>query len=195
MSVLPLTHDDDDQSARAKPKKAPTAFRTISEVADELHIPQHVLRFWETKFAQVKPLKRGGGRRYYRPDDVALLRRIAHLLYTQGYTIKGVQRLLREGGGRLADDIPPPLIDDQDADGENEAEAMLIAEGSADDGAMAEEARPEPRLPLRFIPRSGPMQPALPLSPSAAEQELERLRRAMIDTLAELEALRALVRG
>ena len=65
---------------RARPKKAPNAFRTISEVADELHIPQHVLRFWETKFPQVKPLKRGGGRRYYRPDDIALLRRVSDLL-------------------------------------------------------------------------------------------------------------------
>src|SRR5271163_2402421 len=94
-------------AGRSRPKKAPNAFRTISEVADELHIPQHVLRFWETKFPQVKPLKRGGGRRYYRPDDISLLRRISDLLYIQGYTIKGVQRLLREGGGRLADDIPP----------------------------------------------------------------------------------------
>ncbi|MBD0270884.1 MAG: MerR family transcriptional regulator [Acetobacteraceae bacterium] len=79
-------------------RKAPSAFRTISEVADDLHIPQHVLRFWETKFPQLKPLKRGGGRRYYRPEDIALLRRVSDLLYTQGYTIKGVQRLLREGG-------------------------------------------------------------------------------------------------
>ena len=101
--------------ARARPKKAPNAFRTISEVADELHIPQHVLRFWETKFPQVKPLKRGGGRRYYRPDDIALLRRISDLLYIQGYTIKGVQRLLREGGGRLSDDIPPAPADEQEA--------------------------------------------------------------------------------
>ena len=99
--------DDAADPARARPKKAPNAFRTISEVADELHIPQHVLRFWETKFPQVKPLKRGGGRRYYRPDDIALLRRISDLLYIQGYTIKGVQRLLREGGGKLGDDIPP----------------------------------------------------------------------------------------
>src|SRR6201992_873116 len=99
---------ENDQASRGRTKKAPNAFRTISEVADDLHIPQHVLRFWETKFAQVKPLKRGGGRRYYRPEDIALLRRIANLLYTQGYTIKGVQRLLREGGGRLADDIPQP---------------------------------------------------------------------------------------
>ncbi len=82
----------------ARARKAPTAFRTISEVAEDLNIPQHVLRFWETKFPQLKPLKRGGGRRYYRPEDIALLRRIADLLYTQGYTIKGVQRLLRDGG-------------------------------------------------------------------------------------------------
>ena len=84
--------------APSRARKAPTAFRTISEVADSLHIPQHVLRFWETKFPQLKPLKRGGGRRYYRPEDIALLRRISDLLYTQGYTIKGVQRLLRDGG-------------------------------------------------------------------------------------------------
>src|SRR6202012_4331247 len=107
---------------RNRPKKAPNAFRTISEVADELHIPQHVLRFWETKFQQVKPLKRGGGRRYYRPDDIALLRRISDLLYIQGYTIKGVQRLLREGGGKLSDDIPPPTPDEQ-AEAEDEREA------------------------------------------------------------------------
>ena len=96
------------QDGHARLRKSPSAFRTISEVADELHIPQHVLRFWETRFPQVKPLKRGGGRRYYRPDDIALLRSISHLLYIQGYTIKGVQRLLREGDGALADDIPPP---------------------------------------------------------------------------------------
>ncbi len=77
--------------------KSAAAFRTISEVAEHLEVPQHVLRFWETKFAQVRPLKRGGGRRYYRPEDVALLRRIRDLLYTEGYTIKGVQKLLREG--------------------------------------------------------------------------------------------------
>jgi DNA-binding transcriptional MerR regulator len=88
----------DPDGPRARPRKAPTAFRTISEVADDLQIPQHVLRFWETKFPQLKPLKRGGGRRYYRPEDITLLRRISDLLYTQGYTIKGVQRLLREGG-------------------------------------------------------------------------------------------------
>ena len=80
--------------------KSPAAFRTISEVANELEVPQHVLRFWESKFSQVRPLKRGGGRRYYRPEDVELLRRIRALLYDDGYTIKGVQKLLRENGRR-----------------------------------------------------------------------------------------------
>jgi len=81
--------------------KAPDAFRTISEVADDLQVPQHVLRFWESRFTQIKPLKRGGGRRYYRPDDVNLLRGIRHLLYGEGYTIRGVQRILREQGPRF----------------------------------------------------------------------------------------------
>ena len=81
-----------------KVKKAQGAFRTISEVANKLDVQQHVLRFWETKFSQVRPLKRGGGRRYYRPEDVALLERIHHLLYTEGYTIKGVQKLLKGQG-------------------------------------------------------------------------------------------------
>lgn len=78
--------------------KAPDAYRTISEVADELDLPQHVLRFWETRFAQIRPLKRGGGRRYYRPEDIDLLRGIRHLLYGQGYTIRGVQRIIKETG-------------------------------------------------------------------------------------------------
>ena len=80
--------------------KSPDAFRTISEVAESLDLPQHVLRFWESRFPQIKPLKRGGGRRYYRPDDVELLRAIKHLLYDEGYTIKGVQRLFKEQGAR-----------------------------------------------------------------------------------------------
>lgn len=79
-------------------EKSPEAFRTISEVADELHLPQHVLRFWETRFPQIKPLKRGGNRRYYRPDDVELLRSIRFLLYDEGLTIRGVQKMLREQG-------------------------------------------------------------------------------------------------
>lgn len=81
--------------------KSAAAFRTISEVANDLDVPPHVLRFWETKFPQVRPLKRGGGRRYYRPEDVSLLKRIRELLYADGYTIKGVQRLLRDGSVKL----------------------------------------------------------------------------------------------
>jgi DNA-binding transcriptional MerR regulator len=88
-------------------EKAPDAFRTISEVASDLDIPQHVLRFWETRFAQIKPMKRSGGRRYYRPDDIDLLKGIRRLLYGEGYTIRGVQRILKEHGigsvQRLAD--------------------------------------------------------------------------------------------
>lgn len=79
-------------------EKSPDAFRTISEVADDLDLPQHVLRFWETRFTQIKPMKRGGGRRYYRPDDIELLKGIRKLLYDQGYTIKGVQKLLKQNG-------------------------------------------------------------------------------------------------
>ena len=87
---------DRPAAAGRRVEKSASAFRTISEVADELEVPQHVLRFWETKFPQVRPLKRGGGRRYYRPEDVELLRQIRSLLYHEGYTIKGVQRLMRE---------------------------------------------------------------------------------------------------
>ncbi|MBO6719408.1 MAG: MerR family transcriptional regulator [Rhizobiaceae bacterium] len=78
--------------------KSPDAFRTISEVAEDLDLPQHVLRFWETRFTQIKPMKRGGGRRYYRPQDVELIKGIRFMLYDQGYTIKGVQKLLKENG-------------------------------------------------------------------------------------------------
>jgi DNA-binding transcriptional MerR regulator len=88
-------------------EKSPAAFRTISEVAEDLDVPQHVLRFWESRFPQVKPLKRGGGRRYYRPEDVILLRRIRQCLYQEGYTIKGVQRLLREGAVKVSVPRPP----------------------------------------------------------------------------------------
>lgn len=94
--------------------KSATAYRTISEVSTDLNVPQHVLRFWETKFPQIRPLKRGGGRRYYRPEDVELLRRIQALLYEDRYTIKGVQRLLKEG--RMSDP-PPPLPEDADDGG------------------------------------------------------------------------------
>jgi DNA-binding transcriptional MerR regulator len=111
--------------------KAPDAFRTISEVAEDLDIPQHVLRFWETRFTQIKPMKRSGGRRYYRPDDIDLLRGIRRLLYGEGYTIRGVQRILKEHGigsvqrladasaiasfGAIEEVIGQSLMDDEDA--------------------------------------------------------------------------------
>ncbi|HET9147324.1 MAG TPA: MerR family transcriptional regulator [Acetobacteraceae bacterium] len=158
-----------DEPGRVRPRKSADAFRTISEVADDLHVPQHVLRFWETKFPRIKPLKRGGGRRYYRPDDVALLRRIADLLYTQGYTIKGVQRLLRESGGALHDDIPP-------ASPEEQAEAAAERAGPAMAGAGI---RPEPQ-PL----------PPEPSAPQGEDEKAERLRAALREVLAGLEALR-----
>ena len=168
-----------EQGLRSRPKKAANAFRTISEVADELHIPQHVLRFWETKFPQVKPLKRGGGRRYYRPDDIVLLRRIADLLYTQGYTIKGVQRLLRESGGLLSDDIPPPDADERAAADPGDVDLP-------DDGPP-------------FIPGlEAVMQPPGMTHPAAqarADQENARLRALLSETLRELQALRVLLRS
>ena len=144
--------------------KAPDAFRTISEVADELDLPQHVLRFWESRFREIKPMKRGGGRRYYRPDDIGLLRRISDLLYIQGYTIKGVQRLLRDGGGQLSEDIPPATADERAAAEAERAEAAqapvleMAAPEAADSGA-----------------------------------ELQRLRSVLRYVLAELEAMRASV--
>jgi DNA-binding transcriptional MerR regulator len=102
--------------------KSPDAFRTISEAADELDLPQHVLRFWETRFSTIKPLKRGGGRRYYRPEDVLLLKGIRHLLYDQGFTIKGVQKILKDqgarhvaaiGNGGAVEALPPPTAADE----------------------------------------------------------------------------------
>jgi DNA-binding transcriptional MerR regulator len=118
--------------------KAPDAFRTISEVADEIDVPQHVLRFWESRFTQIKPMKRGGGRRYYRPDDVDLLRGVRHLLYGEGYTIRGVQRILRDEGAAFVQKVwrpgaalPPP----SDTDDEPES---FVEEGA--------EARAEPDL-------------------------------------------------
>jgi DNA-binding transcriptional MerR regulator len=111
VGAAPMVEDLDPDAKR--PAKSASAFRTISEVAQELEVPQHVLRFWESKFSQIKPLKRGGGRRYYRPEDVVLLRRIQQCLYNDGYTIKGVQRLLREGSlkaGAAEPAVAPPVV-------------------------------------------------------------------------------------
>jgi DNA-binding transcriptional MerR regulator len=119
--------------------KSPDAFRTISEVAQGLDLPQHVLRFWESRFPQIKPLKRGGGRRYYRPDDVELLRAIKHLLYDEGYTIKGVQRLFKEQGARAL--TAKSFAEEQTADRPAAAPSPHphVVQETADEGA----ARPD----------------------------------------------------
>src|SRR6202042_1544395 len=111
--------------------KSPDAFRTISEAAEDLDLPQHVLRFWETRFPQIKPLKRGGGRRYYRPDDVELLRAIKQLLYGEGYTIKGVQRLFKEQGARAI------------ASGRQSSASSAAGQASGDEAAELSSQPPE----------------------------------------------------
>jgi len=127
--------------------KAPDAFRTISEVADDLDLPQHVLRFWESRFHEIKPMKRGGGRRYYRPDDVDLLRGIRHLLYGEGYTIRGVQRILREQGTKFVQAVwqegapqPPHGVVAGDEDFTEEPETVDV------DNVLAEESGIRGRL-------------------------------------------------
>ena len=111
--------------------KGPDAFRTISEVAEELDLPQHVLRFWETRFAQIKPLKRGGGRRYYRPDDVDLLRGIRQLLYGEGYTIRGVQRILHEQGLRFVVSAGRGELAAAEANGDGSGNRLAVSHGEA----------------------------------------------------------------
>jgi DNA-binding transcriptional MerR regulator len=183
--------DAHGEAPRGKPRKTADAFRTISEVADELHVPQHVLRFWETKFPQVRPLKRGGGRRYYRPEDVLLLRRVADLLYTQGYTIKGVQRLLREGGGALHEHIPPA------SEEERQAAAAERHGGGGEAAPKRSYAPPQPAMP-GLLPeaesedRLEEPRPAPSRAPSRQkiEQENERLRILLAETLQALEELR-----
>jgi DNA-binding transcriptional MerR regulator len=136
--------------------KAPDAFRTISEVAEDLDIPQHVLRFWETRFTQIKPMKRSGGRRYYRPDDVDLLRGIRRLLYGEGYTIRGVQRILKEHGIKSVQ----ALIDESSAapsfGAANEAamRGPVAAAGEAAEADVADEEDdiPEPAVAARHAP-------------------------------------------
>ena len=117
--------------------KAPDAFRTISEVAQELDIPQHVLRFWETRFSQIKPMKRSGGRRYYRPDDVDLLKGIRRLLYGEGYTIRGVQRILKEHGVKSVQGL---------ADG-----AAAVSFGAIEDAIGQSLMEPDDEAPIRGV--------------------------------------------
>ncbi len=151
--------------------KAPDAYRTISEVGEDLDIAQHVLRFWETRFPQIKPLKRGGGRRYYRPDDVELLKGIRHLLYREGYTIKGVQRILKEQGAKAvqavgrAGGLVPGLEPAAPEDDVFEDRAAPAAHTPPE----PPRPMPEPPHPDLFAPVFAPTQPAMtPPSPSQA---------------------------
>jgi DNA-binding transcriptional MerR regulator len=175
-------------------EKAPDAFRTISEVADEIDVPQHVLRFWESRFQQIKPMKRGGGRRYYRPDDVDLLRGVRHLLYGEGYTIRGVQRILKEEGAAFVQDVwragaepPPPQLDEDAAVGET---------------GEATTTRPEPNL-FAVAPPRAPVAAAgeerrepvveLPSAPEPAKGQSIEDRRKLQAALDELIACRTII--
>ncbi|NTJ42056.1 MerR family transcriptional regulator [Agrobacterium larrymoorei] len=130
--------------------KSPDAFRTISEVADDLDLPQHVLRFWETRFPQIKPMKRGGGRRYYRPDDVDLLKGIRHLLYDHGYTIKGVQKLLKTNGNRFVTAIASGDMATMEAimasSGEKQTPEPRVAHAEEDEVVGRPKAKPSGRF-------------------------------------------------
>jgi len=128
-------------------EKSPDAFRTISEAAEELALPQHVLRFWESRFREIKPMKRGGGRRFYRPDDLDLLRGIKHLLYGEGYTIRGVQRILREQGIKFVQAVweegavqPPHGAAEEDEVEEAAAETDVLDGEDVEDGEDDEES-------------------------------------------------------
>ncbi|MGE5515837.1 MAG: MerR family transcriptional regulator [Bacteroidota bacterium] len=174
--------DDGELPLVRRSGKSESAFRTISEVADELDVPQHVLRFWESKFPQVKPLKRGGGRRYYRPEDVALLRRIRDLLYSEGYTIKGVQKLLREGGHKDVAGTGKP-------DGDAEAELPLRVDGDLDQPEFPElddGEEDDDTTALDALVEN--VAPAAPQARFSAET-----RRELKALLVELEQLRGLL--
>ncbi|MGP0090500.1 MAG: MerR family transcriptional regulator [Xanthobacteraceae bacterium] len=133
-------------------EKAPDAFRTISEVAGELDVPQHVLRFWETRFAQIKPMKRGGGRRYYRPDDVDLLRGIRHLLYGEGYTIRGVQRILREQGPKFVQAVWQADAEQPQRDPEDDDEEAVPNGRAAEPEAATRKGGERPRRLFDLLP-------------------------------------------
>ncbi len=162
--------------------KSPDAFRTISEVAEDLDVPQHVLRFWETRFNHIRPLKRGGGRRYYRPDDVDLLKGIRHLLYGEGYTIRGVQRILKSEGVRFVQAIGRG---EQSVSAPQQGE--LVPEPEADD--ILEEGGEAPPVPasMRAPAAASALTPAIRQNLEAALRELLECDRVLTTLRAPAE--------
>jgi DNA-binding transcriptional MerR regulator len=166
--------------------KSPDAFRTISEVAEDLDLPQHVLRFWETRFTQIKPMKRGGGRRYYRPEDVELLKGIRHLLYDHGYTIKGVQKLLKTNGNKFVAAIASGDVATMDAiiasNSEKQAEPKLGG-GAEEDQVVG---RPKVKPSGRFFGFGAANEDALEVSvgkSSIGKEDRALLQEALFDLL------------
>ena len=165
--------------------KAPDAFRTISEVAGELDIPQHVLRFWETRFSQIKPMKRSGGRRFYRPDDVDLLRGIRRLLYGEGYTIRGVQRILKEQGIKSVQALSDTARAVPSLYGLDDGVKTKIARGDADqEAAHLDDAQDKP-------PESAPVAPSPSPQPRRSmATPLPRMELPLLDIVPHVEAAR-----
>jgi DNA-binding transcriptional MerR regulator len=180
--------------AEAASMKAPDAFRTISEVAEDLELPQHVLRFWETRFSQIKPMKRGGGRRYYRPEDVDLLRGIRLLLYGQGFTIRGVQRLLKDKGvafvvsvGQTGSVQTITAIDSDDADG---APAPRSSRPRIEPALelMSKSLEPASEVAVERVAAAVPPQ-SMPVVASLAVDQRRRLESALSELVEAKELL------
>lgn len=166
--------------------KSPDAFRTISEVADDLDLPQHVLRFWETRFPQIKPMKRGGGRRYYRPDDIDLLKGIRHLLYDHGYTIKGVQRLLKTNGNKFVAAIASGDLATMEAimasNGEKAAAEPKV--GNPDDDQIVGRAKAKPSGRFFGFGGAGDDTPEISIGKSSiGKEDRALLQEALFDLL------------
>jgi DNA-binding transcriptional MerR regulator len=177
-------------------EKAPDAFRTISEVAAEIDVPQHVLRFWESRFHEIRPMKRGGGRRFYRPPDIDLLRGIRHLLYGEGYTIRGVQRILREQGQRFVQNVWQPGAPQPARNIAEEEEAVEEEPAQRDAGAATEPAstrQPQPRPRREESDQQAGRDPALPpvVAPNMASlpSHFASTLQVVIDDLAECRRL------
>ena len=185
---------------RPVPQKSVDAYRTISEVADELKLPQHVLRFWETRFPQVKPLKRAGGRRFYRPDDVALLRAVQALLYGEGYTIKGVQRLLAEFGARhVADALARSRVAAASGPAPEREEAAAGADGGEGNGSVMPKDEPPNRRDPAFAPQRPPAsraeRPGEPDSPAGRTGDIAARLAGVLAELSECARLLSSVRS